>query len=57
MAGDEEVAARSSAMITRAPHAPREEFLAQIDDLIAELAMPQSIDAYSLAYTPSKVSL
>ena len=29
MAADQDLAARSSAMITRAPHANREEFLAQ----------------------------
>jgi hypothetical protein len=38
MAGDKELAARSSAMITRTPCGNREEFLAQVDDLIAELA-------------------
>ena len=38
MAGDKDLAARSSAMITRARPANREEFLAQVDDLIAELA-------------------
>ena len=38
LAGDEDLAAQAAAMITRAPHASREEFLAQVDDLIAELA-------------------
>ena len=38
MAGDMDLAARTSAMITRAPYSNREEFLAQVDDLIAELA-------------------
>ncbi|MES2957467.1 MAG: hypothetical protein V4792_04715 [Pseudomonadota bacterium] len=37
MAGDKELAARSSALITRAPHASREEFLVQVDYLIAAL--------------------
>ena len=41
MAGDENLAAQASAMITCAPHACREEFLAQIDDLIAALAQVQ----------------
>jgi hypothetical protein len=38
MAGDEDLAAQASAMITLAPQASREEFLAQVDDLIAALA-------------------
>jgi hypothetical protein len=38
MAGEGELAAHASAMITRVPYANREEFLAQVDDLIAELA-------------------
>ena len=37
MAGDEDLAAQASAMITCAPHAGREEFLAQVDGLIAAL--------------------
>jgi hypothetical protein len=37
MAGDEELAAHSSELITRTPHASREEFLAQVDELIVEL--------------------
>lgn len=37
MAGDEELAAQSSELITRTPHASREEFLAQVDELIVEL--------------------
>ena len=54
MAGDEEVAARSSAMITRAPHATREEFLVQIDDLIAELATRATDAADVCAATHSR---
>jgi hypothetical protein len=38
MSGDEDLAALASAMVTRAPHASREEFLAQVDNLIAALA-------------------
>ena len=41
MAGDKDLAAHSSEMITRAPHCSREEFLAQVDDLIDELAKAQ----------------
>jgi len=37
MAGDQELAAQSSELITRAPYANREEFLAQVDELIVEL--------------------
>lgn len=38
LVGDEDLAAQASAMMTRAPHASREEFLAQVDKLIAGLA-------------------
>jgi hypothetical protein len=38
MVGDEDLAAQASAMMTRAPHASREEFLAQVDKLIAGLS-------------------
>jgi hypothetical protein len=37
MAGYPGLAEHSSEMITHAPHANREEFLAQVDDLIVEL--------------------
>jgi len=37
MAGYERLAEHSSELITHAPHASREEFLAEVDDLIVEL--------------------
>jgi hypothetical protein len=37
MAGDQQLAEHSSELITHSPHASREEFLAQVDDLIGEL--------------------
>jgi hypothetical protein len=37
MAGDQGLAEHSSELITHGPHASREEFLAQVDDLIGEL--------------------
>ncbi len=37
MAGAERLAEHSSALITHAPHANREEFLAHVDQLIIEL--------------------
>ncbi len=37
MAGDQRLAEHSSELITHGPHASREEFLAQVDDLIGEL--------------------
>lgn len=37
MAGDQRLADHSSALITQSPHASRDEFLAQVDDLIVEL--------------------
>ena len=37
MAGNQRLAAHSSELITHSPHASREEFLAQVDDLIGEL--------------------
>ncbi len=36
-AGEPRVAAHSSELITHGPHASRDEFLAQVDDLIGEL--------------------
>jgi hypothetical protein len=37
MAGNQRLAEHSSELITHGPHASREEFLAQVDDLIGEL--------------------
>lgn len=37
MAGDQQLAEHSSELITHSPHASREEFLAQVDELIGEL--------------------
>ena len=37
MAGDDRLAEHSSELVTHVPHASREEFLAQVDDLIVEL--------------------
>ena len=37
LAGEEELAEHSSEMITHSPHASREEFLEQVDELIVEL--------------------
>lgn len=37
MAGQERLAEHSAELITHCPHASREEFLAQVDDLIVEL--------------------
>ena len=42
MAGDQRLADRSSALITQNPHASRDEFLAQVDDLIVELEKAHS---------------
>jgi len=43
LAGEHGLAEHSSELITHCPHASREEFLAQVDDLIVELekARPQ----------------
>jgi hypothetical protein len=47
MAGEQEVAERSSAMITVSPHASKDAFLAEIDALIRALEQlrPKFIDA------------
>jgi hypothetical protein len=45
LAGEQGVAAHSSEMITHGPHASRDEFLAQVDDLIVELEQVRSRDA------------
>jgi len=37
MAGQQRLAEHASELITHAPHASREEFLAEVDDLIVEL--------------------
>jgi len=37
MAGEEELAERSSQLITQVPHASREQFLAEVDALIVEM--------------------
>jgi len=37
LAGEQELAEHSSELITHCPHASREEFLTQVDDLIVEL--------------------
>ena len=37
MVGDHRLAEHSAELITHSPHASREEFLAQVDDLIGEL--------------------
>jgi hypothetical protein len=42
MAGEEALAKHSSDLITHSPHASREEFLAEVDDLIVELEQVRS---------------
>jgi hypothetical protein len=42
MAGEQELAAHSSELITHTPHASREQFLAEVDELIVELERVQS---------------
>lgn len=41
-AGESELADRSTELITRHPHASRDQFMAQIDDLIHDLEMAHS---------------
>ena len=41
-AGEPELADRSTALITRHPYASRDQFMAQIDDLIGELERAHS---------------
>ena len=45
LAGEQRVAEHSSELITHCPHASRDEFLAQVDDLIVELEQVRSRDA------------
>jgi hypothetical protein len=42
MAGEQELAEHSSALITHSPHASREQFLAEVDELIVELEQARS---------------
>lgn len=42
MAGEQALAERSSDLVTHSPHATREEFLAEVDDLIVELEQVRS---------------
>ena len=44
LAGEQRVAEHSSELITHGPHASRDEFLAQVDDLIVELEQVRSRD-------------
>ena len=43
LAGEQELAEHSSELITHCPHASREEFLTQVDDLIVELEKVQAL--------------
>lgn len=42
MAGEQALAEHSSALVTHSPHASRDEFLAEVDDLIVELELVRS---------------
>ncbi len=42
MAGEQELAAHSSELVTHSPHASREDFLAEVDELIIELEQARS---------------
>lgn len=42
LAGEKALAAHSSELITHTPHASREEFMAQVDELIVELEQARS---------------
>jgi len=42
MAGEQALAERSSDLVTHSPYATREEFLAEVDDLIVELEQVRS---------------
>ena len=50
-AGEPRVAAHSSELITHGPHASRDEFLAQVDDLIGELEEVRWREAVAVATT------
>jgi hypothetical protein len=43
LAGEQELAEHSSELITHCPHASREEFLTQVDELIVELEKVQAL--------------
>jgi hypothetical protein len=45
LAGEQRVAEHSSELITHCPHASRDEFLAQVDELIVELEQVRRRDA------------
>jgi len=42
MAGEQELATHSSELMTHSPHASREQFLAEVDELIVELEQVRS---------------